>query len=242
MNTKPMKPFFLFILLLPLCFSCGGKGHSADTKAVDSDSIARVRDGYCRTADGRLILRSLKALRYLHTADTADIIDLSRQGFREMPNLSAYNARTLNLSGNSITGTFPTSRLPRGLRSLDLSRNSIDTLYFPNALRHLNVSRCDIRLLWTRKSWEKEKVNLKYLDLSYNQRIRSEFGFDIFTVDTLIFTHSACDLRYSLFSLNYHVGLRFLKITREDSPSDSSVSQTNYSCGDTATNNTQVSQ
>ena len=216
-----MKPFFLFILLLPLCFSCGGKGHSADTKAVDSDSIARVRDGYCRTADGRLILRSLKALRYLHTADTADIIDLSRQGFKEMPDLSAYNARALNLSGNSLTGTFPTSRLPRGLRSLDLSRNSIDTLYFPNALRHLNVSRCDIRLLWTRKSWEKEKVNL---------------------VDTLIFTHSACDLRYSLFSLNYHVGLRFLKITREDSPSDSSVSQTNYSCGDTATNNTQVSQ
>ena len=135
MKTKPLKPFFLFIVPLLLCFSCGGKGHSAGTKAQNSDSIARVRDGYCRTADGRLILRSLKALRYLHTADTADIIDLSRQGFREMPNLSAYNARTLNLSGNSITGTFPTSRLPRGLRSLDRSTSPMPsgTSMYPDA-------------------------------------------------------------------------------------------------------------
>ena len=242
MKTKPLKPFFLFIVPLLLCFSCGGKGHSAGTKAQDSDSIARVRDGYCRTADGRLIVRSLKALRYLHTADTADLIDLSRQGIKEMPDLSAYNARALNLSRNSLTGTFPTSRLPRGLRSLDLSRNRIDTLYFPNALRHLNVSRCDIRLLWTRKSWKKEKVNLKYLDLSYNKRIRSEFGFDIFTVDTLIFTHSACDLRYRPISAIFNCLLRIPSATRGYSPSDSSVSQTNCSYGDTAKNNTPVSQ
>ena len=238
MNTK----FFLFILLLPLCYSCGGKGHSADAKATDSDSIVRMRDGYYRTADGKLILRSLKALRYLSEADTADLIDLSRQGIKEMPDLSAYNARALNLSANSLTGSFPTSRLPRGLRSLDLSRNRIDTLYFPNALRHLNVSRCDIRLLWTRKSWKKEKVNLKYLDLSYNKRIRSEFGFDIFTVDTLILTHSACDLRYRPISAIFNCLLRIPSAIREDSPSDSSVSQTNSSCGDTAKNNTPVSQ
>jgi hypothetical protein len=232
----------LFIVPLLLCFSCGGEGHSAGTKAQDSDSIARVRDGYCRTADGRLILRSLKALRYLHTADTADLIDLSRQGIREMPDLSAYNARTLNISGNSLTGTFPTSRLPRGLRSLDLSHNSIDTLYFPNALRHLNVSRCDIRLLWTRTSWEKEKVNLKYLDLSYNQHIRSEFGFDIFTVDTLILTRSACDFRYRPIIGTSHCLLRIPSAMGEDSLSDSSASQANCSCGDTLTYDTHVSQ
>ena len=180
----------LFIVPLLLCFSCGGKGHSADTKAVDNDSIARVRDGYCRTADGRLILRSLKALRYLHTADTADLIDLSRQGFREMPDLSAYNARALNLSANSLTGSFPTSRLPRGLRSLDLSRNRIDTLYFPHTLERLNVSRCGLKFISSDLPAIKGVTRLSLLDISYNKDV---WGVDEVTesnIDTLIKTGS----------------------------------------------------
>ena len=180
----------LFIVPLLLCFSCGGKGHSADTKAVDNDSIARVRDGYCRTADGRLILRSLKALRYLHTADTADLIDLSRQGFREMPDLSAYNARALNLSANSLTGTFPTSRLPHGLRSLDLSRNRIDTLYFPHTLERLNVSRCDLKFISSDRLDAEILTTLSLLDISYNKDIGDVKEVVESNIDTLITTGS----------------------------------------------------
>ena len=180
----------LFIVPLLLCFSCGGKGHSAGAKALDSDSIARVRDGYCRTADGRLILRSLKALRYLNTADTVDLIDLSRQGLKEMPDLSSYNARALNLSANSLTGSFPTSRLPHGLRSLDLSRNHIDTLYFPHTLERLNVSRCGLKEISSDLSAKIGTTRLSLLDISYNKDVWGVDEVISSNIDTLITTGS----------------------------------------------------
>ena len=180
----------LVIVPLLLCFSCGGKGHPAGAKTQDSDSIVRVRDGYCRTADGRLILRSLKALRYLNETDTADLIDLSRQGIKEMPDLSAYNARALNLSANSLTGTFPTSRLPRGLRSLDLSRNRIDTLYFPHTLERLNVSKCGLKYISSNLPAKKGVTRLSLLDISYNKDVWGVEEVITSNIDTLITTGS----------------------------------------------------
>lgn len=82
-------------------------------------------------------LSKLEHLLHMRTDSVMEYYDLSHDSLTVMPDLSEYIIKSLDLSYNHID-TLPVSRLPKGLKSLNISHNALRG--FLNIIREAETS------------------------------------------------------------------------------------------------------
>jgi hypothetical protein len=128
-----------------------------------------------------------------------DALDLSHQGLLQLPDLSSYSIKKLNISGNKLD-TIPLSLLPKNLEKLDASKNNIKQFGIFNGAKSFGL---DAKLNYS-------EVNLKEINLSYNKLI----SFNLTILD------NKCQLKKANLSNNELIqiqincaGLHYLNIS-----------------------------
>lgn len=155
----------------------------------------------------------------LQSGKVYDEIDLSNLNLAEMPDLSRYNIRKLDISNNNIV-TFSSSLLPKGvekikisnnklrgkfliqlkdsilrIKSLDISNNYLESVVIHCPLNKLNVSNNKLSHL------DVNYRKMSYIDISDNKQLSNIVYFNPKKIDTIKSSNIS-----SSKSLIYYVG------------------------------------
>lgn len=132
----------------------------------------------CKSSKNNLLLR--KEISYY------EVLDLSNKSLTEIPDLSNYTIRELNLSHNKIT-LYDESKLPKGLSKINISHNKLNgylRIESFNYMDELNISNNRIDSLYV-------QACLKKINASYNNLTLIHMGcFKDKGMDTLNISHN----------------------------------------------------
>lgn len=129
-----MKKYIFCLLLFPtIIFLSCNSFYSKDSRKIDTQEI----------------------VSRLSTNDTINLLDLSNQNLKEIPDLSNYKIRKLDISNNNLDSLL-ISNLPSFLCELDASNNNIS-----NKLNFISVGN-DEKKLKTNTSRYLKKINLSH--------------------------------------------------------------------------------
>ena len=152
-----------WIILLLTCLisiSCNSQNH----KDTDAEDYIIEKDTY-RAAHPKLL-----QLRRLPWGTHIDTLDLSNDGLREIPSLSMYFIKHINLAHNLID-SINVHRLPNGLHSIDLSYNRLKgridywDASIHQQLRSINLSHNRITMFLTNAGSDWTLLDLSHNDL-----------------------------------------------------------------------------
>lgn len=168
--------------------------------------LLSCREGNKKEISQQLPEKELTKLEKLFLLSRDSVInhyDLSNDSIVELPDLSAYTIKSLDLSNNFLD-TIVTSNLPKKmerlnlsynryegclairentipyLKELDMSHNNLKTIYIHEALYRILLSYNDLTIACF------DHKNLCYLDVSYNYNMPSEVCFEPTQIDTVI--------------------------------------------------------
>lgn len=119
-----------------------------------------------------------KLLAKLNTNDTLDLLDLSGRYIKEMPDLSKFKIRKLNIS-NNLLDSLLIDKLPNYLIELDASNN-----YISNNLNFIYVANENKKLK------NNTSKNLKKINLSNNQIIGVSFYMHDTDIDHIVLSNN----------------------------------------------------
>ena len=152
-----------WIILLLTCLisiSCNSQNH----KDTDAEDYIIEKDTY-RAAHPKLL-----QLRRLPWGTHIDTLDLSNDGLREIPSLSMYFIKHINLAHNLID-SINVHRLPNWLHSIDLSYNRLKgridywDASIHQQLRSINLSHNRITMFLTNAGSDWTLLDLSHNDL-----------------------------------------------------------------------------
>ncbi|MDO3695790.1 hypothetical protein QVZ41_13150 [Wenyingzhuangia sp. chi5] len=151
----------------------------------------------------------------LNPLDTINLLDLSYKNIIELPDLSKFKVRKLDISHNNLD-TLILKNLPKYLVNLDVSHNKLKKEYLfisPKSgcldyIKQINLSNNEIEVIGFSFLRFIERINvsnnklhtiglsdekLKYLDISNNKKLSNIVNFFPTDIDTIIRDHIAND-------------------------------------------------
>ena len=195
MKTKIMKGIYVeyYILIILLFASC------LKNKNSDDENVTDIR------------LSKLEQLMLIPQDSVLDYLDLSNDSILEIPDLSSFRIRSLNLSYNKIDTLIVTS-LPKDIEELDVSHNCLKSILYIShndipTLKRLDLSdnqleefesSCSLlnKLDLSNNNLIKISLidgNLEYIDISSNPRLSNIVDFPHQYIDTVICHNIAND-------------------------------------------------
>ena len=146
--------YLLSILILTVTISCKNQNNKAEeVKKIDNEKKVENIDFILSKLDNNQMI---------------EYLDLSNKNMVDMPNLSLYCIKKLDISNNEID-TIPLNKLPKKLEKLNASGNRIKNFGIFNASKSFGL---DLKL-------NNSNLNLKEIDLS-NNKLKS---FNISIID-----------------------------------------------------------
>lgn len=152
--------WIMLLLTGLISISCNSQNH----KDTDAEDYIIENDTY-RAAHPKLL-----RLRRLPWGTHIDTLDLSNDGLREIPSLSMYFIKHINLAHNLID-SINVHRLPNGLHSIDLSYNRLKgridywDASIHQQLRSINLSHNRITMFLTNAGSDWTLLDLSHNDL-----------------------------------------------------------------------------
>jgi len=175
-----MKKTIYITILLSFLLSC-----KSERKQNDAE----------QTAIPEVKLSKLEQLYLLPTDSVLNFYDLLNDSITELPDLSPYRIRSLNLSYNlidiNLIDETVLALFPQGIEVLNLSNNKLNGDFFIGSTKY----RTEVN----------DSLTLKEVDISYNKLNRLAIGFPLYRI---IASHN--DLTY--VSVNY-TNVQYLDIS-----------------------------
>lgn len=186
MNNKKNASFLFLLLLLLLSCQPRIKRESKEEKDVVVKELTKLEQLYLLPNDSVM-----------------NAYNLSSDSIIDLPDLSGYTIKALDLSGN-LLDTIITQYLPKGLEKLNLSHNrysgqlriientmhtlkELDISY--NALVKIYVGEPLFRIIVSHNDLVEVDINhknIQYLDISYNSNMTERVTFSPERIDTIL--------------------------------------------------------